>query len=48
MMREVFITVNAMIAAGIMTSVNGHAAEALPHDQLRAVLKKYNRLVESK
>jgi D-aminopeptidase len=36
--------VNAMIAAKTMTGVNGHTVEALPHDRLREVLKKYNRL----
>jgi D-aminopeptidase len=40
--------VNAMIAAKTMTGVNGRVVEALPHDQLRAVLKKYNRLIEPK
>jgi len=38
--------VNAMIGAHTMTGINGYTVEALPHDQLRAVLKKYNRLVE--
>jgi len=28
-----------------MTGINGHHVRALPHDQLRAVLAKYNRLV---
>jgi D-aminopeptidase len=36
--------VNAMVAAETMTGFNGHTAIALPHDQLREVLKKYNRL----
>ncbi|HKM67347.1 MAG TPA: P1 family peptidase [Candidatus Acidoferrum sp.] len=36
--------VNAMIAADTMTGIDGHHVTALPHDQLRAVLKKYNRL----
>ena len=36
--------VNAMVAAESMTGVDGHHVTALPHDQLRAVLKKYNRL----
>lgn len=40
--------VNAMIAAKTMTGANGRVVEALPHDQLRAVLKKYNRLIEPK
>jgi L-aminopeptidase/D-esterase-like protein len=36
--------VNAMIAAKTMTGINGHTVEALPHDRLREVLRKYNRL----
>jgi len=36
--------VNAMVAAETMTGVNDHKVIALPHDKLRAVLKKYNRL----
>ncbi|HTV60086.1 MAG TPA: P1 family peptidase [Verrucomicrobiae bacterium] len=40
--------VNAMIAAKTMTGINGFTVEALPHNELRAVLKKYNRLVETK
>jgi D-aminopeptidase len=37
--------VNAMVAAEDMTGIDGHQVRALPHDQLRAVLAKYNRLV---
>jgi D-aminopeptidase len=37
--------INAMVAAETMTGVDGHTAVALPHDRLRQVLKKYNRLV---
>jgi D-aminopeptidase len=37
--------VNAMVAAETMTGINGHTVIALPHDRLREVLKKYNRLV---
>src|ERR1700685_103308 len=40
--------VNALVAAQTMTGADGHTAEALPHDRLRDVLKKYNRLVEAK
>jgi hypothetical protein len=29
-----------------MTGVNGHTVVALPHDRLKQVLKKYNRLAE--
>jgi D-aminopeptidase len=36
--------VNAMIAATTMTGIENHHVLALPHEQLRAVLKKYNRL----
>ncbi|MEP6885322.1 MAG: P1 family peptidase [Gammaproteobacteria bacterium] len=37
--------VNAMIAAQDMTGVDEHRVIALPHAALRAVLKKYNRLL---
>lgn len=40
--------VNAMVAAKTMTGINDRTVEALPHDRLRQVLKKYNRLVETK
>jgi D-aminopeptidase len=40
--------VNALVAAKTMTGADGHTVEALPHDRLRQVLKKYNRLVETK
>jgi D-aminopeptidase len=36
--------VNAMVAARTMTGINGNTAIALPHDRLREVLQKYNRL----
>jgi D-aminopeptidase len=36
--------VNAMVAAKTMSGIDGHTVEALPHDRLREVLKKYNRL----
>jgi L-aminopeptidase/D-esterase-like protein len=38
--------VNAMIAARDMIGVDDHKVIALPHDELRAVLKKYGRLIE--
>ena len=38
--------VNSMVAAETMTGIENHRVMALPHDQLRAVLKKYNRLGE--
>jgi L-aminopeptidase/D-esterase-like protein len=37
---------NAMIAAETMTGADYWRSYAIPHDQLRAILKKYNRLVE--
>lgn len=36
--------VNAMVAAETMTGINNHTAIALPHDRLKEVLKRYNRL----
>ena len=36
--------VNALVAAETMTGINDHTVYALPHDRLREVLKKYNRL----
>lgn len=36
--------VNAMVAAKDMTGADNHRVTGLPHDQLREVLKKYNRL----
>jgi D-aminopeptidase len=36
--------VNAMVAARDMTGIDGHHVRALPHDRLREVLAKYNRL----
>jgi D-aminopeptidase len=36
--------INAMIAAETMTGIENHRVRALPHDQLLAILKKYNRL----
>jgi L-aminopeptidase/D-esterase-like protein len=38
--------VNAMVVAETMTGINGLRVYALPHDRLRAALRKYNRLVE--
>ncbi|HXW17788.1 MAG TPA: P1 family peptidase [Candidatus Acidoferrales bacterium] len=40
--------INAMVAAETITGVDNHRVEALPHDRLREVLKKYHRLVETK
>jgi D-aminopeptidase len=38
--------INAMIAAETMTGANNRTVIALPHDRLREVLKKYNRLAK--
>jgi len=40
--------VNALIAAETMTGADGHTVIALPHDRLKQVMKKYNRLAEPK
>lgn len=37
--------VNAMVAAETMAGIENHRVIALPHDELRSVLRKYNRLV---
>src|SRR6266699_4496408 len=38
--------INAMVAAETMTGIENHKVIALPHDKLRAILKKYNRLTQ--
>jgi D-aminopeptidase len=38
--------VNAMVAAQTMTGANGLRVYALPHERLRAALRKYNRLAQ--
>ena len=38
--------INAMVGAETMSGAHGSRVVALPHDQLKDVLKKYNRLVE--
>jgi D-aminopeptidase len=35
---------NALVAARTLSGANGFTVNALPHDRLRQVLKKYNRL----
>ena len=40
--------VNALVAARTMTGANGRRYFGLPHDELRAILKRYNRLEASK
>jgi len=37
---------NALVAAETMTGVDGHRSEAIAHDALRQVLRKYNRLTK--
>jgi L-aminopeptidase/D-esterase-like protein len=36
--------VNALVAAETMEGINGNKVYAIPHDRLKAVLKKYNRI----
>ena len=36
--------INALVAAETMTGIDNHTVIALPHNKLREVLKKYNRL----
>lgn len=36
--------VNALVANQSMTGRDGHTVDALPHDRLRAILSKYNRI----
>jgi L-aminopeptidase/D-esterase-like protein len=36
--------VNALVAARTMTGINGTRVYGIPHDELRAILKRYNRL----
>ncbi len=38
--------INAMVAAETMTGIENHKGIALPHERLREVLKKYNRLTQ--
>lgn len=38
--------INAMIAAEDMTGINGNKVYAIPHDRLKDVMRKYNRLNE--
>jgi L-aminopeptidase/D-esterase-like protein len=38
--------VNAMVTAETMKGINNHEVIALPHERLREVLKKYNRLTK--
>src|SRR5207248_6482803 len=36
--------VNALVAAETMSGVDGHRVEAISHDALQQILRKYNRL----
>jgi L-aminopeptidase/D-esterase-like protein len=38
--------INAMVAAETMTGIDGYTVHALPHDRLKEVMRKYNRLNE--
>ena len=38
--------INALLAADTMTGKDGNTFYALPHDRLKLLLKKYNRLTE--
>ncbi|HTY40719.1 MAG TPA: P1 family peptidase [Thermoanaerobaculia bacterium] len=38
--------VNAMVAADTMKGANDYVVRGLPHDELRRILKKYNRLAD--
>jgi L-aminopeptidase/D-esterase-like protein len=38
--------INALVAGRTMTGIDNHTVIGLPHDKLREILKKYNRLVE--
>jgi D-aminopeptidase len=40
--------INALVAAETMTGVDNHKVFAIGHDRLKEVMKKYNRLTESK
>jgi L-aminopeptidase/D-esterase-like protein len=37
--------VNALVAADTMTGIDGNTVAALPTDQLRAILRRFGRLV---
>jgi D-aminopeptidase len=39
--------INALVAAKTMTGINNNTFYALPHDRLREILRKYNRLLEN-
>jgi len=37
--------INALVGAETMTGIDGHTIRALPHDLVKKILKKYNRLL---
>lgn len=40
--------INALVAAEDMEGINGNKYFGIPHDRLKTIMKKYNRLVEKK
>ncbi len=40
--------INALVAGETMTGANGRTLQAIPHDRVKEILKKYNRLDERK
>jgi D-aminopeptidase len=40
--------INALVAAETMVGRDGHTVQSLPHQRIREILKKYNRLTEKK
>ena len=38
--------INVLVAAESMTGIGGNKVDAIPHDRLRQVMRKYNRLAE--
>lgn len=40
--------INALVTAETMTGIDGHRVVAIPHDRLKQVMKKYNRLIETR
>ena len=38
--------INALVSADTMTGINNNTVYNLPHDELKKILKKYNRIYE--
>ena len=38
--------INALVAGETMTGINGNTVYGLPHDRLKEILEKYNRLIK--